>query len=124
LDTRNKILPLEAAREVLSSGDWVAAVGLFDPLTAVQARRLSGLTGGTRKLLAVVLRQDNTLLAAEARAALVAGLREVAAVVIVDPDEWRGAIPESPRVEVVEDTEGERARSAEFVQFVLNRQNG
>ena len=124
MDTRSKILSLEALSDVLATGDWVAVVGLFDPLTAEQAERLARLRGGWRKLLAVVLRGEGALLAVEARAALIAGLREISAVIIADGQDWRRAISGNPRVEIVEDAEGERARSAEFVQFVLNRQNG
>jgi hypothetical protein len=107
----------------LETGDWLVVAGLFDPLSAVQARRLAALANNGRKLMAVVLDGDNTLLTAEARAGLIAGLRSVAAVVIANSDDWRNLVAQNSRAQLIEDPEGERARTEEFVQFVLNRQN-
>lgn len=122
MDTREKILPPRSLSQLLASGEWTLVAGFFDPLTEVQARRLAVLSQG-RKLLAIVLESEDTLLAANARAALIAGLREVDAVIIAPPDDWRSLIPRRPGIEIIEDEAGERARSAEFVQFVLRRQN-
>lgn len=123
MDTRQKILSDHAMSDVLANGDWLAVVGFFDPLTATQARRLAELSRRGRKLLAIVLDSRETLLSTDARAVLIAGLREVDAVVTAPPDLWRSLIPKGARVETVEDEAGERARSAEFVEFVLRRQN-
>jgi hypothetical protein len=123
MDTRTKILAANRVPGVLADGEWLAIAGVFDPLTVVQARRIAGFRRNARKLMAVVLQDEDALFAAEARAALIAGLREVDAVLIAPPERWRTLVPKNARVEIVEDIAGERARSADFVQFVLQRQN-
>lgn len=125
MDTRQKIVSLESLSTVLAEGEWVAVSGLFDPLTAVQAKRLAEIAKNgahAGKLLAIVFESEGTLLPAGARAILVAALRDVNAVVIAQPDCWRDKIPPSGSIRIVEDSEGERIRSAEFAQFVINRQ--
>jgi hypothetical protein len=123
VDTRTIILPLEELAAALATGDWVVVAGRFDPLTAIEARRLAGLASNGCKLAAIVLGGDDTLLPAKARAELIAGLRSVTAVAIANSDDWRDLIARSSRVQLIEDPEGERARTADFIQFVLNRQN-
>jgi hypothetical protein len=107
----------------LDIGDWLVVAGTFDPLTMIQARRLADLASNGRKLLAVVLGSSDTLLPAEARAELIASLRSVTAVAIANSDDWRNLVARNSRVQLIEDPEGERARTADFVQFVLDRQN-
>lgn len=116
-------MPLEKLPDALATGDWLVVAGLFDPLTATQARRLADLANNGRKLLAIIETGNPTLLSAEARAALAAGLREVQAVAIAGPDDWHNLIPETSRVQVIEDAESERLRTEEFIQFVLKRQH-
>ena len=123
MDTRSKILSMDALSGVLATGEWLAIVGLFDPLTAEQARRLAGFSTQSRKRLAIVLESENALLPAEARAVVIAALGEVDAVFIAPPDRWRLLIPPGAHVEIIEDEAGECARSEDFVQFVLRRQN-
>ena len=123
MDTRLKILSSDSVRAALATGEWLAVAGLFDPVTVHQARHLANLRSAGRKLLAVVLDGADTLLPAQARAALLAGLREVDAVVIAQPERWRSLIPENSQVEILEDAGAERARSADFVQLVMRRQN-
>ncbi len=123
MDTREKIVPLQRVAACLETGQWLAVVGLFDPLTALQASRLADLHAqGGRKILVLILDTGNTLLTAAARAALIAALRHVHLVAIAPPELWRSAIPHNSDVEIVDDPEGECARSAEFVQFILHRQ--
>lgn len=108
----------------LKDGRWLAVVGLFDPLTATQANRISRLRNEhNSKILAVVLESAGTLLDAGARAALVAALRAVDLVAISAAEQWRAAIPQNADVKIVEDPAAEQARSAEFVRFVLARQH-
>lgn len=114
-------MPLDSLLELLGSGQWIAVVGLFDPLTALQASRLAQFGRRDRKLLAVVLDVNDTLLSPDARASLLAALREIHFVAIAEPERWRSAIPDTAGIDIVEDPEGERARSAEFVEFILNR---
>ena len=116
MDTREKIVPLEELRRRMAVGKWRAVAGLFDPLTAALAQRLTEIRNGHGDLAAIVLDEPGTLLTAEARAALMAGLRPIRLVAIARQEEWRQAVGE---VMVFEDP----TRSDEFVQFVLDRQN-
>ncbi len=81
MDTRTKILTIEAARRIAEP--VVVATGFFDVLRAEHVREL----GELRKdgpLLAVVLPLENELLDQRARAELAAGLRMVDYVVAAD----------------------------------------
>jgi hypothetical protein len=123
LDTRTKSLPLGELAAAFATGDWVVVAGLFDPLTPAQARWLAEFASDGRKLMAIVLESDDSLLTAKARAELVAGLRSVAVVAIANSEDWRKLIGQNARLQLIEDLEGERARTADFIQFVLNRHN-
>lgn len=101
---------------------WIAIVGFFDPLTAAQIKRLAAAAAGGRKVLAIVLTASDSMLTADARAALTAAVRGVDAVVIAGDQEWRSAIPHDADVTIIDDPEGEKRRSAEFVEFILERQ--
>jgi hypothetical protein len=116
VDTREKIVPLDELRRRLATGEWLAVVGLFDPLTASQATRVTEAAAGHGELAAIVLDEPDTLLPADARAALVAGLRRVRLVSTARPSEWRRALGQT---KVFED----RTHSDEFVKFVFERQN-
>ncbi len=116
MDTQEKIVPLDELRRRMATGEWMAVVGLFDPLTALQASRVAEIGNGDGELAAIVLDEPDTLLSAEARAALVAGLRRVRLVSIARRDEWRPALGQA---KVFEDA----THSDEFVKFVFERQN-
>jgi hypothetical protein len=122
LDTREKIVELSEAGKQVSTGKWTIVPGFFDPLTAVQARRISALNESGRKLAAIVLNTKQTLLSADARAALIAALRGVDLVAIAHDETWRAAFGFSKDVQIIEDPQGEATRSADFVQFVIRRQ--
>lgn len=109
-------MPLTELRRRMEDGEWLGVVGLFDPLTAVQAARVTELSKGDGELAAIVLDEPGTLLTADARAALVAGLRRVRLVSIARREEWRQALGQA---KVFED----RTHSNEFIQFILERQN-
>lgn len=115
MDTREKIIRIDQ----VTPGEWIGVAGLFDPLTAIQAERIAAIAAREpkRKLLAIVAPGSGTLLPAEARAALMAGLREVSGVVVAEPGVIRAR-----GIDVEEDAEGEARRSQEFVEFVLARQ--
>lgn len=122
MDTREKIVPLDKVAARLGSARWMGVVGLFDPLTAVQACRLEEVAKSSgRKLLAIVLEAQDALLPADARASLVAALRMVDLVATAEPQRWRSALAEGTDVQIAEDPEGERARSADFIRFILDR---
>jgi bifunctional ADP-heptose synthase (sugar kinase/adenylyltransferase) len=79
MDTRVKIVTkVEAARRA-AEGAMVVS-GYFDPLLASHARRLTGLKGGA-KLIVAIEDPARPILPARARAELVAGLRSVDFVV-------------------------------------------
>jgi hypothetical protein len=118
LDTREKIVALEDLPARLGTGQWLAVVGRFDPLTLPQAQRIAKLGGDGRAILGVVEPGEDCLLPAEARATLVAALRAVQLVVISEA----GSLPADAHMEIVADEEGERKRSAEFVEFIAKRQ--
>jgi hypothetical protein len=111
VDTREKIVARDRLPALLAAGEWTTIAGYFDPMTAGQAKRIAASREPGRKLLVVVLENEEALLPASARAALVAGLRAVDAVVIAPAGEWPLA-----------DADAERARTAEFVRFILDRQ--
>ena len=82
MDTRSKILSLEAAGRL--TGPLTLATGYFDVLRVEHARRLEQ---AGRPLLVVVVRHSREILDAPARAELVAALRVVDYVVTADHDE-------------------------------------
>jgi hypothetical protein len=119
LDTRGKIVPLEQlAARLGEDRQWLAAVGKFDPLTLAQAERLAALSGKGKAVLAVVEPDKASLLPVQARAALVAALKSVQAVVVAEAN----ALAHYPQLEIFQDDEGERKRSAEFAEHVKRRQ--
>ncbi len=122
MDTRSKIKPLNDLPSVLAGSKWTAVVGLFDPLTTVQAKRLADAGKDGRNVLAIVLTTPDALLSADARAALVAAVRGVTAVVIANSEQWRAALPQNSDLAILDDLEADKRRSEEFIQFVLKRQ--
>jgi hypothetical protein len=116
VDTREKIVPLAELRQRMAAGKWQAVAGLFDPLTAALAERLTAIGNNGGEVAAIVLDEPGTLLTAEARAALVAGLRQVRLVSVARQEEWRHAVGSAKIVE-------EPTQSREFVEFVFERQN-
>ncbi|HEY7306208.1 MAG TPA: hypothetical protein VH601_18935 [Bryobacteraceae bacterium] len=122
MDTRNKIKPLKDLNSVLADSKWIAIAGFFDPLTSIQASRLADIAKKGHNVLAIVLAAPDCLLPADARAALVAAVRGVSAVVVANAHEWRSVITKDANVTVVDDLQGDKRRSEEFVQYVLKRQ--
>ena len=120
MDTREKIVAPDAAAGLLKNGVWTVVEGLFDPLTAAQAKRLAALCRDGRKLLAVILPGYNPLLSADARSILIAALRVVDAVTIAGSARQIIASFNS-ELELIEDIDADAARSTEFVNFVLER---
>jgi hypothetical protein len=121
VDTREKIVSAERLPELLAHEDWVAVVGWFDPMTAAEAERLAGFAR-LGKVLGIVLADEQALLPVAARAALVASLRDVSAVLVAAPGTWPAVLPKNAVLTVFEDFEGEGARRREFIELVRNRQ--
>jgi bifunctional ADP-heptose synthase (sugar kinase/adenylyltransferase) len=87
VDTRLKIVEpgaaAAAARERRAAGNRIAlASGFFDPLLAAHAQRLEEIAQPGRTLFVAVEDPPHPLLAARARAELIAGLRVVDYVVL------------------------------------------
>ena len=121
MDTREKIRTLEDLRETVSRDAWTVAAGFFDPLTAEAAERVAGLAAAGRKLLIVIRPRDNELLSLETRAALMAALRCVDAVLIETRRNGatsRCGIPRRESMRIAP----ELRRSQEFERLVLERQ--
>jgi hypothetical protein len=118
LDTREKIVPPADLAVRLGEGNWLAAVGRFDPLTLAQAERIAKLKEEGRSIMCVVEPGEDSLLPAEARAALVAALRGVQLVVIGGAADLKMY----KQIEIITDEDGERQRSGAFVDFIAERQ--
>ncbi len=121
MDTRNKIVSTERAKKLLEDGAWTVIVGLFDPLTASQARRIEDY-GGEQTLI-VVLQSPDTLLPIDTRCQLAAALRSVNFVLGATRQNWQEIAPSNPHVYVIDDEEAEQRRSQDFVELVASRQN-
>lgn len=76
MDTREKIIGLDRALELVASGATVVR-GYFDPLVAAAAARLEEYKSAGTPLLIVIATPADPILPARARAELVAGLRAV-----------------------------------------------
>lgn len=122
MDTREKIVEFERLPSVLSRGEWSAVTGFFDPLTLVQAERLSSIARYGRRVAVIVVPGTAALLSTHARATLIAALRDVDTVTIAEPEQVQTLGSRLPNVHVHQDHEAERLRSAEFVEFVRSRQ--
>jgi hypothetical protein len=120
LDTRNKIRIWEETAPALERGRWSIVAGEFDPLTAAIAERIASLSGPGFRLLVVIERGVDPLSDAASRAVLLAGLRNVDAVTIAPPAEWR-AVAANAGVRIHEDAEPGAGRR-EFEQQVAARQ--
>ena len=120
MDTRQKIISLGDLAASLANARWQAIAGLFDPLTLVQAERLAAAGDN---VLAIVDPCQDTLLDANARAILIAALRSVKLVVIASRKEWEPVLARFSRVQVDDDEAADRARSAAFAEFILQRQS-
>lgn len=121
MDTRTKIIPFDSIPTVTAAGGWFLIAGLFDPLTADTARYFAHIASRdpNRKVLAAVLDSETTNLSSAARASLVAALRQVDLVAVGNLE----SLPVlSGDVEVVADFVGDRERTQQFVDLVLQRQ--
>lgn len=73
----------------LERGGWSIVTGEFDPLTADVARQIAAAGKPEMRLLVVIEKGSDPLFDASSRAVLLAGLRDVDAVTIEPPAEWR-----------------------------------
>jgi hypothetical protein len=122
MDTREKIIAFDHVGSLLTRGNWSVIIGLFDPLTLEQAKRVEQAAATGNKVLAVVDPGENTLLPSDARACLVAALRSVTAITIAEPERARLLLAKIPGVFVNDDEIAERQRSSDFVESIRDRQ--
>jgi bifunctional ADP-heptose synthase (sugar kinase/adenylyltransferase) len=120
VDTRTKILDAEAAIAAAGAarraGKTVKLVaGTFDPLLATHARRLREIAGEGAVLFAAIREPEAPLLAAQARAELVAALGVVDYVVL-------GDVPLRPD-EVYREESADFERTRDLIRNVQKRQS-
>lgn len=129
MDTRNKIITVERAREIAGKehrggGRVMLVAGYFDVLLAEHARELRRLRNGVEKgpVVVVVASPPEPVLSVRARAEMVAALSVVDYVVIAeggDSDQVLGAIGADVIVrEEIPDTE----RAHHLIEHVHRRQ--
>ena len=125
MDTRDKVKTLSQSDDLLAHGRWTIVIGYFDPLTVEHATCLHQLVSPETKLMAVIAIENDDLLPAMARAALVASLRDVDAVV-ADEAEWRlwvtGHADSLTGHQVIDRREEDRLLRSQFERHVLRRQ--
>ncbi len=124
MDTRNKIRTLEAFVAAGSADAWTVAIGVFDPFTVQLAHNIASLASADRKLLVIVDDSvSNIFLSPDARAQMLASLRAVNAVIIGCSQAAREMFLNSKiDIRIVEDPVADQEHSAQFVQYVLERQ--
>ena len=122
MDTRNKILTLEAALR-LPAGSLSLVTGAFDLLTAAHARDVAAFRARVSgPVLAVVLAGDSGLLPQRARAELVAGLRAVDYVVAASREDVERLLATLRPAAVERLEEADARRAEELAELVRRRQ--
>jgi hypothetical protein len=126
VDTRSKILDpdkaLEVARRHRSEGKRLkVVVGHFDPVLASHARRISSLSGGSTVLMAIVVDPPKPILAAVARAELVAALAAVNYVAIPGETSLESFLARLGAAEVVRAENADRELTRDLIQHVQSR---
>ena len=121
MDTRTKILNLEAARR-LRAPRLVVVTGYFDLLRAGHACELEAIrqrTGGA--LLALVLPWDDAYLSQRARAEMTAALRVIDYVVAVDHGDVEALVSALGPFEVIRLESSHALRNRELIEHVHRR---
>jgi hypothetical protein len=73
-------------------------------------------------MLVIVKQDEHALLDENARAALVAALRDVTIVMVETAAHWRAVANSNPAVQVVENVARERNGREQFERYILERQ--
>ena len=119
MDTREKIIPLDAAANIAREQKMQALAGRFDPLLAEHARRIAELSD-SQPLLVFVLDYDGAILPAAARAELVAALKSVRYVSIADTS----ALEElSAGFSIVREDEHDVERQKQLLEHIRRREH-
>jgi len=111
LDTREKIVGEERAREIARDTRVRRIAGFFDPLLAEHARRVQQLSEPGCKIIVEVMDRPDALLPQRARAELVAALKSVDFVLMSKVGETAGPICDADMTE-------------RFMEHVRARANG
>lgn len=77
---------------------------------------------GEGRMLVIVKRDEYALLDENARAALVAALRDVTIVMVETAAHWRAVANSNPTVQIVENVARERNGREQFERYILERQ--
>jgi bifunctional ADP-heptose synthase (sugar kinase/adenylyltransferase) len=125
MDTRNKILPADAAIEIAfrvkhEGRKLIVVTGYFDVLGAAHVRDLAAVRKRIEDgvLMVVLLSKAEPLLSERARAELVAGLRVVDYVVIAGED---GVVSRLPADEGVSRQAADEEQTRLLMEHVLSR---
>jgi len=91
--------------------------GYFDPLLAAHAERLEEIRATADALMVLVTNPPEPILEAQARAALVAGIRAVDYVVLTEDDPASGELAQS----AIHEEQADTSRLEELVELVRAR---
>jgi bifunctional ADP-heptose synthase (sugar kinase/adenylyltransferase) len=128
LDTRTKILDpagaLAAARRLRAEGKPLKVIiGHFDPVLAGHARRVSAFADGSAAVMAILTDPPRPVLAARARAELVAALAAVNYVVLREDTPLDGLLAGLAPAEVLNAEDDDRKLTRNLIQHVQSRQS-
>ncbi len=128
MDTRTKILDpakaLEVARRLRSEGKTLKVViGHFDPVLAGHARRMANLSDGSAALMAIVADPPQPILAARARAELVAALAAVNYVALPGDAPLEDFLAKLEAAELVRAEAADQELTRNLIQHVQSRRN-
>jgi bifunctional ADP-heptose synthase (sugar kinase/adenylyltransferase) len=126
MDTRDKIIDCEhaaaLAAQLRQQGASLRAVtGYFDVLVAEHVRRLRQIADGSAKLFLVVLDPPAPLLAARARAEMIAALAMVDYVVPAGERAAEGLLSQFAASEIVREESADLLRAERLSQHVQRR---
>jgi hypothetical protein len=123
VDTRRKIVGAVEAAAIAAGGATVVS-GYFDPLIAWHARWLAGFKKPARPLLVLIATPENPILAAPARAELVASLGVVDYVAEFPPELSKELAQILGGVEIIRIENQDRELFRDLLELVHSRQNG
>jgi glycerol-3-phosphate cytidylyltransferase-like family protein len=122
LDTRQKIVPDGGLQIIPRNRQITVIVGHFDPLLAAHGRRIREIARTGTLVVAVITDPPQPVLAARARAELVAGLNGVDYVVIPRENDTESVLAALSPAEVVREESADIGRTAELIAHIQRRQ--
>lgn len=126
MDTRTKIVSREAAfetaRQARAAGKRVKLVlGYFDPLLAGHARRLREIGAPASVLIAAIREPERPILAARARAELVAALAVVDCVILAEASASDDFLEDLCPDEIYREESADERRTRDLILHVQSR---